>query len=84
VQVQRSFQCNEGAISKIILHNYDRFSKLDYVKETFFGVITKTFLVFTFYKFQLSSFYCRNPTLTKCGGEAQHFQSWGFGVLRDS
>jgi hypothetical protein len=27
---------------------------------------------------------CRNPTLAKCGGEAQHFQSWGFGVLRDS
>ncbi len=28
--------------------------------------------------------FCRNPTLAKCGGEAQHFQSWGFGVLRDS
>ncbi len=27
---------------------------------------------------------CRNPTLAKCGGEAQHFQSWGFGVLWDS
>jgi hypothetical protein len=27
---------------------------------------------------------CHNPTLAKCGGEAQHFQSWGFGVLRDS
>jgi hypothetical protein len=27
---------------------------------------------------------CLNPTLAKCGGEAQHFQSWGFGVLRDS
>jgi len=27
---------------------------------------------------------CRNPTLAKCGGEAQHSQSWGFGVLRDS
>ncbi len=27
---------------------------------------------------------CRNPTLAKCGGEAQHFQSWGFEVLRDS
>jgi len=27
---------------------------------------------------------CRNPTLGKCGGESQHFQSWGFGVLRDS
>jgi len=27
---------------------------------------------------------CRNPTLSKCGGEAQHFQSWGFGVLRHS
>jgi hypothetical protein len=27
---------------------------------------------------------CRNPTLAKCGGETQHFQSWGFGVLRDS
>jgi hypothetical protein len=28
--------------------------------------------------------YCRNPTLAKCGGEAQHSQSWGLGVLRDS
>jgi hypothetical protein len=28
--------------------------------------------------------WCRNPTLAKCGGETQHFQSWGFGVLRDS
>jgi len=27
---------------------------------------------------------CRNPTLAKCRGEAQHFQSWGFGVPRDS
>jgi len=27
---------------------------------------------------------CRNPTLAKCGGEAQHFQSWGLGVLQDS
>ncbi len=26
---------------------------------------------------------CRNPTLAKCGGEAQHSQSWGFGVLGD-
>jgi hypothetical protein len=27
---------------------------------------------------------CRNPTLAKCGGEAQHSQCWGLGVLRDS
>jgi hypothetical protein len=27
---------------------------------------------------------CRNPTLAKCGGEAQHLESGGFGVLRDS
>jgi hypothetical protein len=27
---------------------------------------------------------CRNPTLAKCGGETQHFQSWGFGILQDS
>jgi hypothetical protein len=27
---------------------------------------------------------CRNPTLVKCGREAQHSQSWGLGVLRDS
>ncbi len=26
---------------------------------------------------------CRNPTLANCGGEAQHSQSWGFGVLWD-
>ncbi len=41
----------------MILHNHDGFSNLDCIKETFFGVITKT-LVLTFYKFQLSSFYC--------------------------
>jgi len=58
VQVQCSFQCNGGAISKMILHNYDGFSNLDCIKATFVGVITKTFLVFTFYKFQLLSFYC--------------------------
>jgi hypothetical protein len=27
---------------------------------------------------------CRNTTLAKCGGEAQHSQSWGLGVIRDS
>jgi hypothetical protein len=27
---------------------------------------------------------CRNPNLIKCGGEAQHLEKWGFGVLRDS
>jgi hypothetical protein len=32
----------------------------------------------------VSEIMCRNPTLAKCGGEAQHFQSWGLGVLRDS
>jgi len=33
---------------------------------------------------QYDYYKCRNPTLAKCGGEAQHFQSWGLGVLRDS
>jgi hypothetical protein len=27
---------------------------------------------------------CRTPTLAKCGGEAQHLEKLGFGVLRDS
>jgi hypothetical protein len=27
---------------------------------------------------------CRNPNLVKCGGEAQHLEKWGFGVLRNS
>jgi hypothetical protein len=27
---------------------------------------------------------CRTPTLTKCGGEAQHLEKLGFGVLRNS
>ncbi len=27
---------------------------------------------------------CRNPNLAKCGGEAQHLEKLGFGVLRDS
>jgi len=36
------------------------------------------------YKSWVKHSHCRNPTLAKCGGEAQHFQSWGLGVLRDS
>jgi hypothetical protein len=28
--------------------------------------------------------HCRNPNSVKCGGEAQHLEKWGFGVLRDS
>jgi hypothetical protein len=28
--------------------------------------------------------FCRTPTLAKCGGEAQHLQKSGVGVLRDS
>jgi hypothetical protein len=28
--------------------------------------------------------FCRNPTLAKCGGEAQHLEKLGVGVLRDS
>jgi hypothetical protein len=27
---------------------------------------------------------CRTPTLAKCGGEAQHLEKLGLGVLRDS
>jgi hypothetical protein len=27
---------------------------------------------------------CRNPTLAKCGGEAQHLEKVGIGVLWDS
>jgi hypothetical protein len=27
---------------------------------------------------------CRTPTLAKCGGEAQHLEKLGFGILRDS
>jgi hypothetical protein len=27
---------------------------------------------------------CRNPTLAKCGGEAQHLEKLGVRVLRDS
>jgi hypothetical protein len=27
---------------------------------------------------------CRTPTLAKCGGEAQHLEKSGVGVLRDS
>ncbi len=29
-------------------------------------------------------YYCRTPTLAKCGGEAQHLEKSGVGVLRDS
>jgi hypothetical protein len=27
---------------------------------------------------------CRNPTLAKCGGEAEHLEKVGIGVLQDS
>jgi hypothetical protein len=27
---------------------------------------------------------CRTPTLAKCGGEAQHLEKSGIGILRDS
>jgi len=33
---------------------------------------------------KVCTFPVATPTLAKCGGEAQHFQSWGFGVLSDS
>jgi hypothetical protein len=47
--------------------------------------IAIAFRVKVSYKFAISRHVlCRNPTLAKCGGEAQHFQSWGFGVLWDS
>ncbi len=32
----------------------------------------------------LQRYVCRTPTLTKCGGEAQHLEKSGVGVLRDS
>jgi hypothetical protein len=32
----------------------------------------------------ITSYHCRTPTLSKCGGEAQHLEKLGFGVLRDS
>jgi hypothetical protein len=35
-------------------------------------------------KLQLGMHYCRTPTLAKCGGEAQHLEKSGVGVLRDS
>ncbi len=34
--------------------------------------------------FSSSGGECRNPTLAKCEGEAQHSQSWGLGILWDS
>jgi len=34
------------------------------------------------FTFSSSGGECHNPTLGECGGEAQHSQSWGFGVLR--
>jgi hypothetical protein len=47
-------------------------------------VFTKTNLAFLSHVMNRDGTHCRNPTLAKCGGEAQHFQSWGFGVLRHS
>jgi hypothetical protein len=42
-------------------------------------------LLYAYHQMQLANLvHCRNPTLAKCGGEAQHSQSWGLGVLRDS
>jgi hypothetical protein len=34
--------------------------------------------------FSSSGGECRTPTLAKCGGEAQHLEKSGVGVLRDS
>jgi hypothetical protein len=42
----------------------------------------KSFKIYFMWKNHNDHKKCRNPTLAKCGGEAQHFQSWGFGVLR--
>jgi hypothetical protein len=48
-------------------------------------LFSRIYYGFTPLQHRMSQHYtCRNPTLAKCGGEAQHFQSWGFGVLRDS
>jgi hypothetical protein len=35
-------------------------------------------------KGSITEVLCRNPTLAKCGDEAQHSQSWGLEVLWDS
>jgi hypothetical protein len=33
---------------------------------------------------KLIPYFCSTPTLAKCGGEAQHLEKLGFGVLWDS
>ncbi len=50
-------------------------------------LICHIWMLLVLYNPCMASFFqiiCRNPILAKCGGEAQHSQSWGLGVLRDS
>jgi hypothetical protein len=59
----------------------EEYSKRNYHNSNYYVSL----VIFQTYKNAiLGNVHCRNPTLAKCGGEAQHFQSWGFGVLRDS
>jgi hypothetical protein len=46
------------------------------------GVFFLTSRVWTIWLVILIS--CRTPILAKCGGEAQHLEKLGVGVLRDS
>jgi hypothetical protein len=73
---QQGYKCgSQGA--------HDHFPQVATYMQTFIGLKVLTWGSHSLlYEFKVGN--CRNPTLAKCGGEAQHFQRWGFGVLRDS
>jgi len=58
-------------------------------KQQIIVCFNKPSTVNTFYNHDLGDQFlcdtnCRTPTLAKCGGEAQHLEELGLGVLRDS
>jgi hypothetical protein len=57
---------------------------INYYLWLFYWWLLVAIILVTIGCYYINHYWCRNPTLAKCGGEAQHFQSWRFGVLRDS
>jgi hypothetical protein len=73
--------------AKLVVRGFTQTYKMDY-NETFapvtkFTSIRCIFALVTLEDMEIHQM-CRNPTLAKCGGEAQHLEKLGVGVLRDS
>ncbi len=54
---------------------------LNEVVLTFYHLSTQLTLVGFRVKVSKCKLWCRNPTLAKCGGEAQHLEKVGIGVV---